>query len=97
MQNGSRDSAFFQPQLLERNYGENVEQQLGQADRGERCLLAKVLHEWIETLESFKVKQLSQSVLGDGPTSGSEEIYWLAVQVPVSYSGKSVYLDVLGV
>ena len=32
MQNGSTDSAFFQPQLLERNYGENVEQQLGQAD-----------------------------------------------------------------
>ena len=63
--------------------------------KGERCLLAKVLHEWIETLESFKVKQLSQSILDDGPTSGSEEIYWLAVQVPlpVSYSGKIVYLE----
>ena len=65
--------------------------------KGERCLLAKVLHEWIETLESFKVKQLSQSVLDDGPTSGSEDIYWLAVQVPVSYSGRFVYLDVLEV
>ena len=65
--------------------------------KGERCLLAKVLHEWIETLESFKVKQLSQSILDDGPTSKSEEIYWLAVQVPVSYSGRFVFLDVLGV
>ena len=59
--------------------------------------MAKVLHEWIETLESFKVKQLSQSILDDGPTSKSEEIYWLAVQVPVSYSGRFVFLDVLGV
>ena len=42
------------------------------------------------------MKQLSQSILDDGPTSGSEEIYWLAVQVPVSHSGRFVYLDVLG-
>ena len=42
------------------------------------------------------MKQLSQSILDDGPTSGSKEIYWLAVQVPVSYSGGFVYLDVLG-
>ena len=40
------------------------------------------------------MKQLSQSILDDGPTSGSEEIYWLAVQVPVSYSGRFFYLDV---
>ena len=69
MQNGSRDSAVFQPQLLVRNHGENVEQQFGQADRGERCLLAKVLHEWIETLESFLIlifldRQIIRSPMG---------------------------------
>ena len=40
------------------------------------------------------MKQLSQSIVDDGPTSGSEEIYWLAVQVPVSYSGILVDLSI---